>query len=254
MTFPLPPLPHVRYDNHPTVIQARATNVAPRYPWDKFTREILDWRPGEHFALIGPTGQGKTTMLLNLLPFQPYVVVFATKPRDDSMDKLIAQGYQKMNRWQSLPAKDTPRRVLWPPATTLDSVERQREIFHDAFDRIFRKSGWTVALDEAWYMANILKLDMDIRMYLLQGRSLGISLVSATQRPAYVPLEIYSQSTHLMFWRDNDRRNLDRLSELNITNKGAVYDLVSNLEPHQVLYVNTRNGRMARTRIGRVTT
>ncbi len=40
-----------------------ATN-APRVPWDKFSKNVLQWKSGEHLALIGPTGLGKTTMLL----------------------------------------------------------------------------------------------------------------------------------------------------------------------------------------------
>lgn len=227
---------------------ARMATEAPRIPWDKFTRDVFRWNPGEHVALIGPTGLGKTTMLNAILPLHKYVVVFATKPRDKSMDDLIRSGYVKLERWRSLDADQYPRRVLWPDASSIDSHESQREVFHDAFMRIYREGNWTVALDETWYVDNILKLGGDIKTYLLQARSLGISLVTATQRPAWVPVEIYSSCTHLMFWRNNDETDLRRISGIGWKSADVIRDLVANLDLYQALYINTRTGQMVRTR------
>jgi len=228
--------------------QARLSTEAPRVPWDIFIRDKFRWNQGEHVALIGPTGQGKTTLLTNLLPLHPYVVVFATKPRDESMDRLIRTGYLPIKRWQMLDARDYPRRVLWPDAAQLDSVMQQKQVFHEAFLRIYREGGWTVAIDELWYVNNVLKLEMDVKLYLLQARALGISLLAATQRPAWVPLEIYDQSTHLFFWRDNDETNLRRLSGISFRSADLIRSIVSDLERFQVLYINTRTGEMYRTR------
>lgn len=234
-----------RVDNR---LLARLALDVPRVPWDQFLMHELQWRAGEHFALIGPTGQGKTTMLMNLLPLHPFVTVFATKPRDMTMETLIAHGYLRVDRWRSLDPAYYPRRVLWPDAGRMDSVKVQKDVFHDAFGRIYREGGWTVALDETWYVANTLKLGGDIKLYLLQARALGISLMCATQRPAMIPLEVYDQSSHLMFWRDNDESNLKRISGISWRSAELVRHVVSGLEPHQVLYVNTRTGRMLRTR------
>lgn len=226
---------------------AMMSNSAPRVPWDLFLQR-LQWRHGEHFTLIGPTGQGKTTMLLNLLELHPFVVVLATKPKDETMDQLISHGYYKMERWYSLEAKQEPRRVLWPDARRLDSVAYQKRIFDHALGAIYREGGWTVAVDELWYFANQLRLGHEIKLYLLQARSLGISLLSATQRPANVPLEVYDQSTHLMFWRDNDENNLKRISGISWRSARVIKHIIANLEPFQVLYINTRTGEMLRTR------
>jgi energy-coupling factor transporter ATP-binding protein EcfA2 len=227
---------------------SRMVTEAPRIPWDQFLATNLDWRMGEHFALIGPTGQGKTTMLTRLLPLHPYVVVFATKPQDQSMDRLIAGGYTRIQRWRSLDPKDYPRRVLWPDASNMDSRKTQRVIFTEAMERIYREGAWTVCIDELWYLSNILGMEEFVKIYLLQARALNISLMCATQRPASVPVELYDQSTHLMFWRDNDERNLDRLSGIGWRSAGLIRDIVSNLETYQVLYINTRTGEMLRTR------
>lgn len=227
---------------------SRLATEAPRVPWHVFRYRELQWRAGEHFGLIGPTGQGKTTMLLHLLPIHPFVTLFGTKPKDDTMSALISTGYIRLDRWRSLDPDEYPRRVLWPDASALDSTENQRAVFHEAFQRIYREGGWTLALDETWYLANVLKLGADIKLYLLQARALGISLVSATQRPASIPVEVYDQSTHLMFWRDNDETNLKRLSGISWRSSDLIRSLIANLDLHQVLYVNTRTGRMLRTR------
>lgn len=257
MTFPVPtagfswgeraprPSPVSR---DPEVRHADAYSLAPRIPWDKFAGGVLDWRQGEHVGLIGPTGQGKTNLLMNLLPLRQYVAVFATKPRDVSMDRLIASGYLRIEQWSDIPPERAPRRVLWPNASSIDSEDRQKEIFNHAYGAIYREGGWAIVIDEGWYIADVLKLQRKMRTIWTQGRSLGISQVVATQRPRWVPLEMFDQSTHLFFWRDNDDENLRRISGLGAAPASAIRMLVSNLEKFQVLYVNTRNGSMCRTR------
>lgn len=237
----------------PLVRMAKLSRDAPRVPWDVFLDREFTWESGEHIGLIGPTGQGKTTLLTHLLPLHKYVTVMATKPRDITMDRLIRTGYEPIREWKSMDPKEYPRRVLWPDAGRLDSVAHQREAFHEAFAKIYREGGWTVAVDELWYMGQILKLEMDIKLYLLQARALDISLLVATQRPAWVPLEVYDQSTHLFFWRDNDETNLRRLSGISFRSADLIRSVVANLEKYQVLYINTRTGRMLRTRSPKLT-
>lgn len=237
----------VRSQDDENVMLSRMVTEAPRMPWDRFT-EQLDWRYGEHFFLNGPTGQGKTNMLRNLLPFHRYVTVMATKPRDESMDAIVREGYYPLKQWRSMDPREYPKRVLWPDARDLNSDETQREEFHKALSKIYREGGWTVAVDETWWFTNVLGLGKDLKTYLLQGRSLGISLLAATQRPANVPVEFYDQSTHLMFWRDNDENNLRRISGIGWKSSSLIREIVSGLEQFQVLYVNTRTGQMMRTR------
>jgi energy-coupling factor transporter ATP-binding protein EcfA2 len=254
-TFPLPPFPRASWERQSSAAPftgdrelGRLSEQAPRISWGKFAAERFQWMPGEHVGLIGPTGQGKTTLLLNILPLHEYVTVFATKPRDATMDRLVATGYQKLSRWYPLDPRSTPRRVIWPDASRIDSMKLQREVFSDAFARIYREGGWTVGLDEVRFIVSDLGLKQEVNVFLLQGRSLGISLVAATQRPRFIPTEVYDQSTHLFFWRDNDAANLQRVSELNAPSAPFIRRVIGNLERFQVLYVNSRTGEMLRTR------
>ena len=245
------PLPQVRWnDSDDRMVRSYAlrSTEAPRRPWDKFI-QTFSWLPGEHVALIGPTGQGKTTMLLNLLPLHPFRVIFGTKPRDDTLQALVNSGeYIRLNRWQSLDPVQFPHRILWPDTRGLNSADKQAAIFNEAWESIYLEGDWTVAVDETFWFSDILKQDLQIKTYLLQARSLNISLLLGLQRPSHVPREIYTSSTHIFFWRVNDRNDLDKIAGIGFLDASIIRNLVANLESHQFLYVNTRTGEMVRSR------
>jgi hypothetical protein len=217
---------------------------------------LFTWRQGEHVAFIGPSGSGKTTVALDVLSLQPYVAIIATKPADATLSKFAKQHrYKIMRHWPGVwdgvlgDPERTPRRVIWPKGTTLDKaqVSRQGTVIHKALAAAYREGGWCLYVDELWVLVNMLGLDFDAKMMLLQARSLGISFTVSTQRPAWVPLEVYDQSSHLFFWRDNDERNLSRLSGISWRAANEVRTLIANLEVHQFLYVHTKSGAMLRS-------
>lgn len=262
-TFQLPPWPSVDWSRGETQREledrqlADLATVAPRVGWHEFIRNDFQWFAGEHVAAIGPTGTGKTFLISRLLPLRKYVAVFGTKPVDAALTRLIkTQGYKHLQAWPNnlMPvdkADNSPKRVLWPDVRNLNDIDAtalQKRVFEDALWRIFREGGWTVALDETSYLVQELGLSRWIKRYLLQARELKISLIAASQRPAWVPLEVYDQSTHLFLWRDNDETNLSRLAGFSVHSGSFIRRVVANLEQYQALYINTRTGLMVRTR------
>lgn len=219
--------------------------LAPVVSWEEFD-EHFDWKQGEHVAAIGPTGSGKTTLMLHLLDMRRYVTALATKPEDATLMSLRKQGYKLMKEWKSYDPDIVPKRLLWPPAKQLYSAQKQRFVFQEAFDNIYPQGGWCIYVDELWYVIHHLKLDLEIRTFLMQARSMDISLVVCTQRPSRVPLEVYDQSTHLFFWQDSDEANLKRLGGISWANSWHVQRLVATLDKYQVLSINTRTGKMVR--------
>lgn len=222
--------------------------IAPRVPWDVFVREHFRWEQGQHVALIGPTGRGKTSALIEILQQRQYVAVLATKPRDKTMQYLISHGYDLYRKWENIPASRSPRRVIWPDATTIDSDEVQLRVFRDAYARIYREGGWTLVIDEGWWISEVLKLKKEMRMMWGQGRALGISHVVGTQRAAWIPTEMYDQSRWLLYWRENRRDELMKLAGFTSHDPALVRYIIANLEEFQVLCVNTLTGKMFRTR------
>lgn len=247
MTTELPSRDAAR-DRIKQVRSERAKSVAPVLPWAVFTGKVFRWRQGEHLAMIGPTGSGKTTLSLHLLGLRKYVVALGTKPADQTLDMLVNDaGFKRFESWENVESDRYPKRIIWPDARALHSAQAQRREFRNALAEIYRQGSWCVYIDELWFIIHHLKLELEIRTYLQQARSIGISLAVATQRPAFVPLEIYDQSTHLFFWRDNDERNLSRISGISWRSSADIKHLISELERHQVLYINTITGDMFRT-------
>lgn len=227
----------------------QANAEAPQLSWDDFIGKVFRWRQGEHVALIGPTGSGKTTLALAILELRRYVVALGTKPKDSTLEMLISRGgFKRYSKWERISTHLSPKRVLWPDAKSLHSAKVQQEEFKEALAHIYREGGWAVYIDELWFIIHHLKLELEVKTYLQQARALDISLVAATQRPAHIPLEVYDQSTHLFFWLDNDERNLKRISGISWLSADLVRHIVSRLERHEVLYINTRNGTMFRTK------
>ena len=219
----------------------------PVVPWEQFYRQI-DWRQGEHVGLIGPTGCGKTTLGFYLLPLRKYVAAIATKPASASIDRFYQENHYKiLKKWNGkLSTTEYPHRLLWPQQKTMGDVQGQYDAIRDALHAIFTQGGWCVYLDELKYVTKKLSLDREVDTLWLQGRELKISLMAGTQRPAWVPLEMYDQSTHLFFWQERDDRNLSRISGISSMDTVIIRKTIINLEPHQFLYLNTRNGQMLR--------
>jgi hypothetical protein len=257
--FALPPratVPRVRWADT-NERDATFATTAPRMPWDKFRRDVFRPLPGEHVTVIGSTGKGKSNLLNHVYDLYPYIAVLATKTHDATMDQLAKRGYVVWPNWRSLPASQYPRRIIWPRGGKLaDMVQKQRVVFDNVIEHIFAEGGqpanapvgWAIGIDELWWFTNILNMDLLLRLILQQARSAGITLIGGTQRAAYIPTEFVSQPTHLFFFAKQDDNNLQRLGDINASNKRLIQSMVVALDSFQFLYVNNVTGQMARSR------
>ena len=230
-------------------MQSTPTSNIVDMEWPAFkARFFSDWKQGEHVSLIGPTGQGKTTLALEILPRRSYVVVLGTKVRDSTLRKLEkSQGYKKIEDWSE--KKLAHKYILWPKISSERDLPKQRRVFTKALNAIYREGRWTIYVDECRYQCDMLKMKTIMVLLWTQGRSNLITVVAGCQRPAFVPTEIYDQATHIFFWGDNDETNLKRIGGIGFLNSKEIRYAVASLEKYQVLYVNTRSGQMIRTKV-----
>lgn len=221
--------------------------------WDTFRSYFAAaWHPGEHVTFLGHTGSGKTTLAVNLLDLRPWVVALGVKPKDDTLTRLVReQGWKHVKRWKDRPrprhGATSERLVLWPPFRTMEDEVELRGQMHEALAEMFREGNRTVFADELFILATQLGCAKLLERYWTLGRSVGLTVVGGSQRPAHIPLLAYDQASHLFVWRDNDDTNVRRLAGLGGLHSALVRRTVPRLPRHVALYMNTRTGEMATT-------
>lgn len=163
--------------------------ITPRLPFP--------WKQGEHLFLSGDTGSGKTTLANVLLYARDYTLSFRSKADPAPLPGLLVRRALDIGR-----DDDVKRYVLDPPH------DKQLDEFWSATDIAWRDGGWTVYLDELFYLTGLKdrtrSFNKRVEMLLTQGRSNKLSIVCGVQRPAWVSVFAPSQATHLVAFRHSD--------------------------------------------------
>lgn len=229
-----------------------AESLVEDIPWQDFlTFFHSTWKQGEHVTFLAPTGQGKTTMALEILPIRKYDIAFVTKAKDDVLfPGLKSQGFKEVKKWT--PNPDLEKKVMLRPGpqdTSLKEEKRERQAFLDALDYTFKAGGWCILFDELKYITDDLKLARQVNKLYLQGRSLGVSLIGNSQRPAWIPLVALNQATHLFIGTLSDQNDIDRAASVAGKKSLTVRAAIPELEEFEYLYIHTRKSKVPSYRI-----
>jgi len=228
---------------------AMATVALPdKVGWQEFMEDGLDWRQGEHVTLLGHTGSGKTTLARHIIQKRSHKLIFATKPRDPNIDVFKRDGFSLTRVWPVDPR--IKRNVLfWPKIERTSDIATQADAIAKCLQSVYRTGGWCLYFDEVRYITDTLGLQRPLEVIWLQGRALKLSILAGTQRPAWIPREAYSEASHLFLWRSTNRYDLKRLEDASNVDTKELSPILRNLPKHDVLYINTRDGSMIRTRV-----
>lgn len=199
------------------------------------------WRQGEHLAAIAPTGAGKTTLFSELMPYRKYNIMFGTKPADSTYDKILKQGYVRIESVSEIRSYHK-NYLLWPRQrkTIPETLIAQREAFQDAFNFIVAQRAWTVWVDESKYIAEMLKLKTELTFCLEQLRSIDATVICGAQRPAFLPLSVLSNSSHIFMWKTTLDTDAKRLGDIGGVDAREVMNIAKTLDRHEFLYIRTR--------------
>lgn len=193
--------------------------------WPDFQRLFfLKHRAGEHVAIVGPTGAGKSVLGLGLCKLlakrktsdgrPASVLVLATKPRDKTVSAL---GWPVLKSWP--PSYGQEHAIVWPRGGKASGIaERQRRVFGPLLDEIYQEGGHTVYIDEAAYferpLPSGLGLAPTLEQFWTSARALGVTLVAGTQRPRLVSRSMWSEPSWLFIFPPEDLDDLKRVAEL----------------------------------------
>lgn len=238
----------------------------PRFEWDRETfYSRLNWVQGEHIAIIGPTGTGKTTVAHRLLDARERVCVLAVKPHDETLER-FKQGHlygrKPFKVIKSFPPDYIYKRVIfWIKPTSIEDTTQQAVKAYRALDQMYLSGGWCIYFDEAGYTASSLGLAQALGVLLNQGRSSKISVVATVTRPrsmiARVPVEAMNQCRHMIIFKYPDSKEIKACSEIAGLDAIAMEKHMETLQYHlakdgtkysDFLYINENNVTIVRNK------
>jgi hypothetical protein len=214
--------------------------VVDRIPWEQFKQQFR-WKQGEHVAAIAPTGAGKTTLMSELMQYRKYNIMFGTKPADKLYDEILKKGFRRIESIHDVKPWDE-KVLLWPHQreTIKQTTLAQRESFMDALNIIVKQRSWTVWMDEVKYIAQFLGLAGEVTYCLEQLRSIDATIICGAQRPAWLPLSVLSNSSHVFIWKTTFNDDAKRLADIGGVDSKEVAALAKTLDTHEFLYIHTR--------------
>lgn len=220
----------------------------------RFLADVWKYKAGEHVSFIGPTGAGKTYLMLPLLArsVSEELPGFLTvmKPRDVTVTKFL----EKHDSWRRITTFPPPPSVkakpdgyvVWPHHTHDPEADeaRHEEIFRKLHRVRYVKGDCIIADDEAVSLVREMNMKPDLLRIWTKGRSNGAGLWAATQRPAMVPLEMYDMASHLFLAYDPDKRNQERFSEIGGLDPDLIVSVVQRLPKYHWLYIRREDRTM----------
>jgi len=216
--------------------------------------EYWDYHPGQHVVAIGPTGNGKSWLMWQLMqatmkqhPDLSYVALMPKPADPTTVAWARTLNMRETPVWppaRKLLAGKPDGYVVWPPhvmgVPPADRRKRVGDVLRSALNDQYRRGRSVTFLDDAHSAAVMMNLNEHLEELLVNGRAGGsagwISLQkpSGSQATGSVTSFAYSSATHLFLTRDNDERNVKRFGEIGGVDPKRVEQVVRNLRLYRI--------------------
>jgi hypothetical protein len=218
---------------------------------DEFTR--LTWRQGEHVALLGPTGCGKSTLACHLLGRRKYVIALDPKGGDSTLGALEERGvFERIDQWpppkrirEQIGKGEPARLIIGSKIRSRAERPALRATLERAIDGVFEEGSWTLYVDELQIAADrrFMNLTAGIEENLISARDRKVSVVTSFQRPANVPRTASDQARYFFTWYTRDVDVVNRLAEMMGRERARVRGWIQGLEEYAVLVTSNNPHR-----------
>lgn len=218
------------------------------------------WKPGQHWALIGPTGEGKSTFAVGILDRRKWVLSLDPKGEDETLE---ASGYVRVRRmppprdnWAWLPwrsAEPGSDQWIWDrindgdPVGLIAGFEAMTDeedlalhaLMRDAVIWCRRTRGWTLYVDEFELLSSqrMFRLGPDIERMLITARRAGTSVVTSFQAAAWVSKHATRQAALCSLWPTRDRQMIKNVAEAMGRDWRMIAAVVDELPPFHTLTI-----------------
>ncbi len=144
-----------------------------------------------------------------------------------------------MTKWA--PMYGDNRILFFPRARRLEDLPKQQVETYAALADMYEQGGWTPYFDDLFYLSHTLRLKEPLKMLYTQSRSNNITLVGSIQRPSWVPIEVPSQSSFIILFKNYDQRDVDTIAEATGIDRKELRALNASLQQYDFLFIE--NGK-----------
>jgi len=242
------------WDKYLAWLSGRLTHE--RTSWGERVKLGPAWQPGEHMALDGPTGEGKTTHAVGILGTRKYVFALDPKGEDET---LSASGFLRVRsiwqdsiKWRLAHREDSrtwshihkliedgnPAKVIIGGGSSTDAEDiRLEQLMREAITYCRHAGGWTLYVDEFELLSSQRMFNQGPRIerMLITARRRKTSVVTTFQSPAWISQHATRQSRRAVKWPTGDRDMIVKLARAMGRDWREVAEAVDLLPPFHTL-------------------
>jgi hypothetical protein len=244
------------WDKYLAWLSGRVTSVTTS--WGEKVKLGPPWQPGEHMALDGPTGEGKTTHAVGILAARKYVLALDPKGEDETLSASgyvrVRSIYQDNMRWRLSHRQDArtwndihkriddglDARVIVGGGSSSDAEDLAlQKLMREAIIYSRHSGGWTLYVDEFELLSSqrMFNEGPRIERMLITARRKKTSVVTSFQAPAWISHHATRQARRAVKWPTGDVDMVQRLARAMGRDWRDVGQAVDQLPPFHTLTI-----------------